>query len=242
MPFESVDFMAIGAHPDDVELGCGGTLLRLSALGRKGVVVDFTDATMGTRGTPELRMKEAAAAAKVLKVQRVNLALPDGNLADTWESQKRLIEQIRRFRPKVLITHHAKEEHPDHEAAAHIVKHACYKAGLAKLDCGGKPFRPRRIFHFVGIEAHTPSFCVDITPYWTKKLQAVLCFKSQFHNSMEKSYRGKTDISTPAFLESVETRNKFWGLMIRRKFAEAFVTTDVPEIDDITLQSGERFP
>src|SRR5690606_22361409 len=151
------DFMAVGAHPDDIELGCGGTLLRLASLGRRGVLVDMTDASMGTRGTPEIRAREAAAAAKVLKAERVNLGLPDGRLEDGWPAGKALIEMIRLHRPKVVITHHWREEHPDHEATARIVKRAVYKAGLARLDCGGVPHRPGRLFHFVGMEPHEPS-------------------------------------------------------------------------------------
>lgn len=238
----SCDFMAVGAHPDDVELGCGGTLLRLAALGRRGVVVDMTDASMGTRGTPEIRAREAAAAARMLKAGRVNLALPDGRLADGWEAQKRLIDAIRKYRPKIIITHHWQEEHPDHEQTARIVKQAMYKAGLAKLDAAGTPFRPGRLFHFVGMEAHEPSFCVDITPHWDAKLKAILCYKSQFHNPEAGKYKGKTDLSGPAFLDFLAVRNRFWGSRIRRRYAEAFVSSELPEVHDITALGGERFP
>jgi N-acetylglucosamine malate deacetylase 1 len=242
MASQGVDFMAIGAHPDDIELGCGGTLLRLASLGRTGVVVDMTDASMGTRGTPAIRAKEAQAAARVLKVQRVNLGLPDARLKDDWETQKKLIEQIRRFRPKVILTHHWMEEHPDHEATSRAVKEACYKAGLAKLDCSGTPFRPGRIFYFLGQEVHEPSFCVDISAFWKKKVSAILCYKSQFHNPQAKHFTGHTDLATPAFLEVMEARNRFWGIRIKRHYAEGFVSLELPEIDDITTLGGERFP
>jgi bacillithiol biosynthesis deacetylase BshB1 len=238
----SVDFMAIGAHPDDVELGCGGTILKLVAMGRRGVIVDLTDASMGTRGTPEIRAREAAAAAKALGVARVNLGLPDGRLADGWDAQKRVIDALREWRPKVLITHHASEEHPDHEAAARIVKQAAYKAGLAKLDVAGAPHRPGRIFHFIGMEAHEPSFCVDITAHWQAKLKAVRCFASQFHNPGAGKFAGKTDLSTPAFLDFLEVRNRFWGTRIKRRYAEAFTCSELPEVEDITALGGERFP
>jgi N-acetylglucosamine malate deacetylase 1 len=237
----SCDFMAVGAHPDDVELGAGGTLLRLSALGRTGVVVDLTDASMGTRGTPRIRAREAAAAAKVLHVGRVNLGLPDGRLRDDWEAQKRLIEQIRRLRPRIVITHHRSEEHPDHEAASRIVKAACYKAGLARLDCPGKPFRPGRLFYFLGVELHEPTFCVDISAYWERKLKAVLSYKSQFHNPAAGRFRGRTDLAGPAFLEGLAARNRFWGIRIKRRYAEAFVSSELPEIADITDLGEERF-
>lgn len=235
------DYMAIGAHPDDIELGCGGTLLRLASLGRRGVLVDMTDASMGTRGTPEIRAKEAKAAARLLRAERVNLGLPDGRLADGWEAQKRLIDQIRIHRPKVIITHHWREEHPDHEITARIVKQAAYKAGLAKLDVAGKPHRPGRLFHFLGFEFHEPSFCVDITPFWDLKLKAVLSYKSQFHNPSAGAFKGKTDLASPAFLEYLTVRNRFWGQRIKRKYAEAFVCSELPEVDDLTALGGERF-
>ena len=241
MSEQALDYMAVGAHPDDIELGCGGTLLRLASLGRRGVLVDMTDASMGTRGTPEIRAREAKAAAKLLMAQRVNLGLPDGRLADGWEAQKRLIDQIRIFRPKVIITHHWREEHPDHEQTAHIVKQAAYKAGLAKLDVAGKPHRPGRLFHFLGVELHEPSFCVDITPFWDAKLKAVLCYKSQFHNPKAGEYKGKTDLASPAFMEFLSVRNRFWGQRIKRRYAEAFVCNEVPEVHDLTALGGERF-
>src|SRR5690606_23170354 len=114
-------------------------------------------------------------------------------------------------------------EHPDHEQAARLVKQACYKAGLAKLDCPGAPFRPRRLFHFVGTELHEPSFCVDISPYWKAKLAAVQCYASQFHRpgGARGGIRGRTDLARPEFLENLEARNRFWGIRIKRRYAEA---------------------
>jgi bacillithiol biosynthesis deacetylase BshB1 len=242
MAITSVDFMAVGAHADDMELVAGGTILKLAALGRKGVLVDMTDASMGTRGTAEIRAREAAAAARALGLPRVNLGLPDGRLSDTWESQKRLIDQIRRFRPKVVITHHWQEEHPDHEITSRIVKHACFKAGFAKLDVAGTPHRPGRIYYGIGMELHEPSFCVDISPYWKKKMDAVHCYKSQFHNPQAGKFKGKTDLASRAFLESVEVRARFWGLRIKRRYAEAFACVELPEVEDITAVGMERFP
>jgi bacillithiol biosynthesis deacetylase BshB1 len=234
--------MAIGAHPDDVELGCGGTVLKLVALGRKGVIVDLTDASMGTRGTPEIRAREAAAAAGVLGVARVNLGLPDGRLSDGPDAQARLIGAIRAWKPRILITHHACEEHPDHEAAARIAKAAAYKAWLARFDAPGGPHRPGRIFHFIGMEAHEPSFCVDITAHWRGKLAAIRRYASQFHHAGAGRFKGRTDLSTPAFLEFLETRNRFWGTRIKRRYAEAFTCAELPEVGDMTALGGERFP
>ena len=237
----SIDFMAIGAHPDDIELGCGGTILRLASQGKTGVVVDLTDASMGTRGTPEIRSQEAKAAAKLLKVKRFNLGLPDGKLENNFDAQKKLIGLIREFKPKVLITHHWQEEHPDHEVTAQIVKEACYKSGLAKLDFEGEAFRPGRIFHFIGHELHEPKFCVDITEYFEKKLLLIRMYKSQFFNPDAKNFSGKTDLSTPAFLEVLTARNRYWGIRIKRRYAEAFVCSELPEVNDITALGGSRF-
>ena len=258
-----LDFMAVGAHADDVELGAGGTLLRLAALGRKGVIVDLTDASLGTRGTPDIRAREAAAAARALKAGRDNLGLPDGRLSDPAlhaESEARLVAAIRRHRPRVILTHNVEETHPDHAAAARLVKRAAYLAGLAKYPLPGNPFRPARIFHFVGEFLAEPGFCVDISDHWNGKLEAVLCYASQFHASAAdaagKGRRGRaagraggagrgfgpgTDLSTPAFLENLEARNRFWGIRIKRRYAEAFVCEELPEIDDITALGGERF-
>lgn len=257
--------MAVGAHADDVELGAGGTLLRLASLGRRGVLVDMTDASMGTRGTPAVRAREAAAAARLLKMAdpRINLGLPDGRLSDPAldaRAERLLVEAIRRHRPKVVITHHWREEHPDHVRTAELVKRAVYKAGLAKLDAPGAPFRPGRLFHFIGEALHEPSFCVDITPFWRGKLAAVLAYGSQFRRAEpagKAAGRGArapgraggadrfgppTDLATPAFLENLEARNRFWGIRIKRRYAEAFVCAELPEVDDITALGGERFP
>lgn len=244
-----LDFMAVGAHADDVELGCGGTLLRLASQGRKGVIIDLTDAAMGTRGTPQLRLKEAAAAAKVLGASRENLGLPDGRLdrpSVAEEAVMRLVEAIRRHRPKVLLTHHAAEYHPDHVASADIVKRAAYKAGLAKLVVPGDPYRPGRVFHFLGDALVQPTFCVDISAFWEKKVKSVLCYKSQFFHPGAIRYdgkrgNGKTDLATPAFLENVEARARFWGIRIKRRHAEAYTCAELPEVDDITALGGERF-
>ena len=134
-----VDFMAVAAHPDDAELFAGGTFLKLRALGRTGVLVDVTDGGAGTRGSAAIRAQESAAAAKVLGVQRVCLGEPDGRVRNTLEAQWKLIEAIRRFRPKVVFTHHPAEEHPDHGATAALVKEAVFRAGLSKLTYGDRP-------------------------------------------------------------------------------------------------------
>jgi len=244
-PGAGVDFMAVAAHPDDAELFCGGTLLKLRALGRAGVLVDVSDGGAGTRGSADIRAREAAAAAKALGVTRVCLGEPDGHLRNTLEAQWKLIEAIRRFRPKVVFTHHPSEEHPDHGAVAAMVKEAVFRAGLKKLDVPGEPWRPARVFYAVAsATAVTPTFCVDVTEQWEGKLEVIRCYESQFHVDAKtaKSYKGKTDLATPAFMEAVEIRARFYGARIRRRYAEAFWCEEAAEVADPTALGTERFP
>jgi N-acetylglucosamine malate deacetylase 1 len=257
----SCDFMVIGAHADDIEIHVGGTVAKLVAQGHHGVLVDLTDASAGTRGTPELRLQEAAAAATVLGVARDNLGLPDGCLVDSLEAQFELAALMRRYRPRILLTHSDREDHPDHRAASLLVEGAAFRSGLSKLPIPGEAWRPQRIFHWVGLEPPTPDFAVDITEYWPQKLKAIACYGSQFHNpkagkpagqQARKSSRssdqsnaipgGKTDIATPAFLEALEYRARYFGARIKRRYAEAFTCRELPEIHDLTALGGLRFP
>ncbi len=239
---DSFDFMAIGAHPDDAEIYAGGTLLRLRSLGRRGVLVDVTDGGAGTRGSAAIRAREAKAAAKMLKVERVCLGETDGKVKNTLEAQWKLIAAIRRFRPRILFTHHFSAEHPDHAQSAGLVKEAAFRAGLGKLDCEGQPWRPKRLFHFLGMEEQAPTFCVDVTPYWESKLRLIGCYASQVHNPKAGRYSGKTDLARPAFLEAVEIRSRYFGSRIRRRYAEAFWCNEVAEVADPTSLGEERFP
>jgi bacillithiol biosynthesis deacetylase BshB1 len=238
-----VDYMAVAAHPDDAELFAGGTFLKLRALGRTGVLVDVTDGGAGTRGSAAIRAREAAAAAKALGMTRVCLDEPDGRVQNTLAAQWKLIREIRRFRPKVVFTHHPADDHPDHGAVAAIVKEAVFRAGLKKLDCPGDPWRPGRVFYAVNVSiAAAPSFCVDVTAHWAEKLRVIRCYESQFHNPAAARYKGTTDIAAPAFLETLEVRSRFWGQRIRRRHAEAFWCEELAEVADPTALGLERFP
>lgn len=245
------DFMAVAAHPDDAELFGGGTFLKLRALNRTGVLVDVTDGGSGTRGSAEIRAREAAAAAQALGMPRVCLGEPDGRVRNTLEAQWRLIREIRRFRPRIVFTHHVAEEHPDHAATAALVKDAVFRAGLKNLAyegtrpelAEGEPWRPRRIFHALNVTLSvTPSFCVDVTAHWEDKLRVIRCYESQFHGAASDKYRGATDIATPAFLEAIEVRARFFGQRIRRRHAEAFWCEELAEVFDPVALGGERFP
>jgi bacillithiol biosynthesis deacetylase BshB1 len=246
-PSAGVDFMAVAAHPDDAELFGAGTFLKMRAYGRTGVLVDVTDGGAGTRGTAAIRAKEATAAAKVLGMTRVCLGEPDGRVRNTLEAQWKLIAAIRRFRPKVIFTHHFAEEHPDHGAVAAMVKEATFRAGLTKLDCEGAPFRPGRIYYSLqSASSVTPTFCVDVSAVWATKLRVIRCYESQFHNAARPSamnkFAGKTDLATPAFLEAIEVRGRFYGQRIRRRYAEAFWCEELAEVADPSALGLERFP
>ena len=234
--------MAIGAHPDDMEILAAGTFLRLNSLGRRGILVDLTDGGAGTRGTAKIRAREATSAAKNLGMERVTLDEKDGWVHNSLEAQGKLMEVIRHYRPRILFTHHFMEEHPDHEHTAHLVKAATFRAGLQKLDCPGEPWRPKRIFHGIGIEAHAPSFCIDVTPWWDKKIQVLQCYQSQFHNPKSSQFQGQTDLARPAFLEALEIRGRFWGARIKRRYAEAFWCSEIAEVADPTSLGEDRYP
>jgi bacillithiol biosynthesis deacetylase BshB1 len=253
IPRSGVDFMAVAAHPDDAELFGGGTFLKLRAMGRTGVLVDVTDGGAGTRGSAAIRAKEAAAAAKALGMQRVGLGEADGRVVNTLAAQWKLIEAIRRFRPKVVFTHHPAEEHPDHGAVAAMVKEAVFRAGLAKLTYGarpelveGAPYRPGRIYYAVASALSVvPSFCVDVTAQWDEKLRVIRRYESQFFvpsSANASKYKGATDLATPAFMQALEIRGRFFGARIRRRYAEAFWCEEIAEVTDPTALGGERFP
>jgi len=238
----SMDFMAVGAHPDDVEIYAGGTLLRLKALGKTGVIVDITDGGAGTRGSASIRAREAKAAAQKLGLERICLKEPDGQVQNTLAAQAKLIRAIRKYRPRILFTHHFSAEHPDHGQTALLVKDAAFRAGISKLKLPGEPWRPKRLFHFLGAEDVMPSFCVDISSYWEGKRETILCYESQVFNSKAKKFPGKTDLVQPAFLEALEIRARFFGARIKRRYAEAFYCQELAEVSDPTDLGESRFP
>ena len=181
-PDGSIDFLAIGAHADDAEISAGGTIAKMVRAGRIGGILDLTDASMGTRGTPQDRHAEALCAAEILGIDfRRNLGLRDGCLTPhDPEALRQLVEVLRELRPRVLFTHSRSDRHPDHEACAALVREAGFKAGLAKYPASGTPWRPRRVFHWMGARAAEPSFCVDVSETWGQRDQALAAYPSQF--------------------------------------------------------------
>lgn len=185
-----VDVLAIGAHPDDVELTCSGTLLRLKKLGQRIGVVDCTKGEMGTRGNAGQRNREAKAAAKVLGLAyRKNLGLPDGKLAATDTAIKKLVREFRRTKPRLILSPYAVDHHPDHTACHNIVKQAFWQSRVKKYLPQLPPFRPELLIYYTGRKLVTPIFVVDISAVYRQRLAAAQCYHSQLHQPKEKQKR-----------------------------------------------------
>lgn len=229
---EPVDVLAVGAHPDDVELGCGGTLLRLKSLGRRTGVVDLTRGELGSRGTMETRALEARRAAALLGLDfRLNLGLRDGDLSLDEESRLALIRVIRQCRPKLVLTH-SKWGHPDHGKAAILVEEAVHHAGLAAIDTSQPRFRPRRIAcwtHFD--EPVAPHVGVDISEHYERKERALKAFASQLHRP--DSSEPATYLSDPGFLERIRSFHTHVGSLVGCSLAEGFLMSRPPRIGDL---------
>ncbi|MBX3728653.1 MAG: bacillithiol biosynthesis deacetylase BshB1 [Candidatus Sumerlaeia bacterium] len=228
------DALFIGAHPDDVEILAGGTVARMARTGRRVVIADATRGEMGTRGTPAERAVEAADAARILGVERVNLDLPDGRIAeDVPGAVRRVVETLRALRPRVVFVHEFGDHHPDHNALAQAVRFACFQSNVLKYDTGQERFRPSRLFHYVGSRQrwpNRPDFVVDITDVWSTKLEALRAHRSQLANP---DYQGpETYVSSDLAWHMIEMRAGFFGGLINVRYAEGF-TADAPlRIDD----------
>ncbi len=211
-----LDVIAFGAHADDVELGCGGTILKLRALGYKTGVVALTRGEMATRGTAEIRAQEFAAAAQVmgLAVHKI-LDMPDGRVEEIWENKLKVIQEIRAFRPRIVFAPYWIARHPDHEKASRIVREAAYLAGLKRLDTDQEAHRPFKVIFYPTRFEFPPSFIVDTTNFHAKKLAALQAYKSQFDS-----------------LERISTRDKQYGTYIGVKYGEPFLVREALKIED----------
>jgi bacillithiol biosynthesis deacetylase BshB1 len=230
---DTLDALAVGAHPDDVELGCGGTLLKLVSLGYRVGILDMTRGELGTRGTAQIRAAEAAAAALALGLTvRDNLELPDGHIWLTEEARVRMARKIRQYRPRVILTHYWEDPHPDHAHTCQIVREASHVAGLIKYDAdpGQGRFRPTGVAHFMLPRTAVPSFVVDISEFHSQKHKVIACYRSQLHDPDSKE--PETNISSEAFLRRIETRQRYYGSLIGVEHAEAFVVREALNIDD----------
>ncbi len=224
-----LDILALSAHPDDSELGCGGTLIKHVKAGLKVGVVDLTRGELGTRGSSEQREAEAAEAAKIMGLTiRANLGLPDGFFRNESEHQLKVVEALRTYRPDILLANAVYDRHPDHGRGAEIAQSAVFLSGLTKIktmDAQGKPqepWRPKALYHYIQSQPMKPDFVIDITAEWEQKMESIRAFKTQFYDPASKE--PATYISTPEFLRMLEARAIDTGHAIGVKYGEGFVT------------------
>jgi bacillithiol biosynthesis deacetylase BshB1 len=228
-----VDVLGIAAHPDDIELICGGTLIRAQMLGRSTGILDLAAGEMASRGTPELRAKEAAKAAKVMGVAiRENLGLPDGGIENTPVTRAKVALVIRRLQPRVVITHSQHGRHPDHPIVAQLVRDACFVAGLKKIQPEAAPHRALKILHALSFREDNvkPTFVVDITEAFEKKLEAIGCYESQFGGAVQA---GEVYPNGEPLFDLIRHHAAHYGSLIRCRYGEPFYTTETMRVDDI---------
>lgn len=229
-----LDALAFGAHADDVELACSGTIIKLGALGYKTGVITLTQGEMATRGNAEIRAKEFREAAKImgLTVHRM-LDIPDGRVEITWEDKLKIIKEIRTHSPRIVFAPYWIARHPDHEKTSHLIRDAAYLGGLRKLDTNQEPFRPNKVVYYQTRFEFKPSFIVDISDFHEKKMKSILTYKSQFHNQDEVEFGNQeTLISKPEFLGKIETRDKQYGSYIGVKYGEPFLIREAIKVND----------
>jgi bacillithiol biosynthesis deacetylase BshB1 len=220
----AIDLLGFGAHPDDVEICCAGTLLVMKRRGWRTGIVDFTRGELSTRGTPRVRAREAREASKILQLdERRVLGMRDGDVRVTPQAVRSVAAAIRELRPRVVLFPHSHDRHPDHEHAAQIVREAMFVAGLAKvrLTRGGKalpPHRPALALMFLQSYTFEPSIVVDVTPVWPERTAAVRAYRSQFHDPASRA--PETFLSRPAFFEMIEGRARAYGFRIGVTFGE----------------------
>lgn len=221
-----VDILGFSAHPDDIEISCGGTVIKSVQEGKKVAIVDLTQGELGTRGTIETRYEEAAASSKILGlVDRVNLKLRDGFFEYNEDSLMKIIEQIRYFQPEIIIANSITDRHPDHGRASKLVSEACFYAGLVKIKTHYKgeiqlPHRPKVVYHYIQDRYIQPDFVVDVSDFVEQKMEALLSFKTQFFDP--NSTEPKTPISGEEFLASIYARMTEFGRPIGARYAEGF--------------------
>lgn len=235
---EELFILAIGVHPDDIELSCAGTLAKHTKTGHKVGVLDLTQGELGTRGTPEIRLEEAAASAKILGLSvRENLGFRDGFFQNDEAHQLGIIRYLRRWRPKIVLANAVEDRHPDHGRAGRLIAEACFLSGLARIetiDEAGhfqEAWRPRRVFHYIQDRQLPPDLAVDISDAFETKLESIRAFRSQFHNP--DSDEPETYISSQDFLEQIRYRDAMMGKRIGVKYAEGFTSVNVPGLHSL---------
>ena len=223
-----LDILAFGAHPDDVELSCGGTIAKEVSLGKKVGIVDLTRGELGTRGSAEIRDRESKQAASILGVStRENLGFRDGFFRNDEAHQLEIIKILRKYKPKVVLCNAQTDRHIDHGRAASLVHDACFLSGLRKIETvlNDKPqkiWRPSQVYHYMQWNNDPCDFAVDVSEFMDKKMESILTYSSQFYD--EKSNEPETPISSQQFLDSIQNRAADLGRIVGVRYAEGFTT------------------
>jgi len=228
-----LDVLAIAAHPDDVELTCGGTLLKMAEKGYKTGILDLTEGEMGTRGTPETRAKEAANAAKLLKVSwRGTLGVPDSDVQPTRAHKLSLAKVIRELRPRTVILPYWEARHPDHYHASTLGYEGCFLAGLKQLPLEGEPYRPFKILYATSFEGMLPTFIVDVTKQYETRRRAILAFRSQFRPARSER-KQRVYLAIDELDPKMDLLARHYGQMIGVKYGEPFLQKELMAVEDI---------
>ncbi len=220
-----LDILAFGAHPDDVELCCGGTVLSLVAKGYKVGVVDISEGELSSRGSVDLRREETAVASRFLGIEvRENLGIPDGGIELTKANREKVMEVIRKYRPEIILANPLIDRHPDHAHAASLVVESCFYSGLKMLPsrAGYDVWRPKHILHYMQSVYFEPDIIVDVGEYWDQRQKAMLAYSSQFNVVAEENDQAQTYISSQGYLEWIEARAKVLGYRIGAIYGEGF--------------------
>ncbi len=232
-----LDILAIAAHPDDAELSCSGTLLKMASQGKKIGILDLTRGELGTRGTPEIRDQEAAASAKILGLSvRENLAYKDGFFLNDEQHQRGIIQMIRRFRPEIVLINAPYDRHPDHGKGSTLARDAAFLSGLRRIETtyngvAQAAWRPAKVWKYIQDQLIVPDFVVDITPFFDQKLASIAAFSSQFFDP--NSDEPATYISSQDFMGFVRSRASEMGHLIGATYGEGFVTEKPLRVDDL---------
>ena len=234
MEDEALDVLALAAHPDDIELSCAATLIKLARKGYRTGVVALTAGEMGTRGAPDIRRQEFERANGLLGVVAGEiLDLPDGKLRPNEAAIEKLIRVLRRYRPALVLAPHWETRHPDHGHCSVLAREAAFLSGLKRIDTQQAPHRPARVLYYMELYDFTPSFIVDVSDTFDDKVRAIQAYESQFYTGEPSSAdEGATYIGTPEFLNSILVRGQYWGNKIGAKYGEPFVVREPLKIDD----------
>ena len=237
-----LDILAFGAHPDDVELSCSGTLIKSVKSGFTVGIITLTRAELGTRGDVDLRAKEFDRAAKIIGTKvHFSLSLPDGQLAPTQEAKLTVLKEIRNYQPTLILLPFWEDRHPDHVNASQIIQEAAFLSGLKRIETGQPAYRPAQLIYYMAAWEFEPDFVIDISDEIEEKKRAILAYSSQVHNqSYQRQDEEETFISSPQFWDFIMARAAFYGHRIGKKYAEPFKIRGIMEVKDLLKTFGEN--